>query len=228
MRTSNITWPPATATTPLAVLVSGGVDSAILLAEAMCIYPAVHPIYIRTGLYWEATELHHLEQFLAGIHTPALRSLSILEQPVRDLYGNHWSLTGLGVPEAGTPDEDVFLPGRNVLLLAKSLLWCHLKGIPEVAMAPLSSNPFPDATNEFFSEYAGAVNRAVNGNVRVLRPYADLHKRDILRRAIGLPLKYTFSCIKPTSGLHCGRCNKCFERQQGFRDAGLSDPTPYA
>ena len=96
----------------------------------------------------------------------------MLEQPVADLYGRHWSVTGDGVPAADTPDEAVFLPGRNVLLLAKPLLWCHLHGVPEVATAPLGSNPFPDATPEFYDAFAAAVSRAVGGAVRVLRPYA--------------------------------------------------------
>jgi len=47
---------------------------------------------------------------------------------------------------ADTPDDAVFLPGRNVLLLSKAMLWCHLHGVEEVALAPLESNPFPDAT----------------------------------------------------------------------------------
>jgi 7-cyano-7-deazaguanine synthase len=225
---TNTTWPPVAPTTPLAVLESGGLDSAILLAEAVRVYPEVHPLYIRTGLYWEATELAYLERFLSSIDEQSLRPLSILEQPVRDLYGNHWSLTGIDVPAAGTPDEDVFLPGRNVLLLAKSLLWCNLNGIPEIAMAPLATNPFPDGTTEFFAEFSGAVNRAVQGNVRVLRPYANLHKNEIIHRAKGIPLNLTFSCIRPDNGLHCGRCSKCFERQQGFRDAEYADPTDYA
>ena len=227
MRTITI-WPPADTTSPLAVLVSGGLDSAILLGEAVRAYPAVHPLYIRTGLFWEAAELAHLEQFLAAISTPTLRPLSILDQPVKDLYESHWSLTGVGVPAAGTPDENVFLPGRNVLLLAKTLLWCHLNHVPEVAMAPLAANPFPDATPEFFQDFSAAVNRAVEGTVRVLRPYAHLHKSELLHRATGMPLQHTFSCIRPVSGHHCGRCNKCFERQQGFRDAGLPDPTKYS
>ncbi|HEV3386477.1 MAG TPA: 7-cyano-7-deazaguanine synthase [Gemmata sp.] len=225
---TTINWPPIAPTTPLAVLASGGLDSAILLAEAVRVYPKVHPLYIRTGLYWETTELVYLDRFLAAIATTNLLPLSILEQPVRDLYGNHWSLTGLDIPIAGTPDEDVYLPGRNVLLLAKSLLWCYLNGVPEIAMAPLAANPFPDATNEFFAEFSGAVNRAVQANVRILRPYSHLHKSEILKRANGIPLRNTFSCIRPVDGLHCGRCNKCFERQQGFRDADLADPTTYS
>src|SRR5437870_2635244 len=110
----------------LAVLVSGGLDSAILLGEALRTAAAVHPLYVRGGLSWEPVELLHLRRFLDAVHAPPLRPLTILEMPVADLYGDHWSLTGRGVPGADTPDAAVFLPGRNVLLLSKAILWCHL------------------------------------------------------------------------------------------------------
>lgn len=222
-------WPPARAAHPLAVLVSGGLDSAILLAEAARSYPAVFPLYVRTGLFWEPVEFEHLARFLRALGAPNLRPVTVLDQPVADVYGSHWSVSGDGVPGADTPDEAVFLPGRNVLLLAKPLLWCHLNGVPEIATAPLGSNPFPDATPEFYDGFARVVSTAVGGSVRVLRPYADLHKVDVLRRGRGLPLEHTFSCIRPAAGgVHCGVCNKCAERKQGFRAAALNDPTQYA
>src|SRR4051812_27194379 len=198
-----LSWPPAAPQSPLAVLVSGGLDSAVLLAEAARAYPAVFPLYVRTGIAWEQVERQYLDRFLPAIRTPALRPLVVLVQPVTDLYGDHWSLTGVGVPAAGTPDEDVFLPGRNVLLLVKPLLWCHLHGVPEIALAPLAVNPFPDATPEFFAGFAGAVNRSVGGSVRVIRPYAGLHKPEVIRRGAAFPLEHTFSCIRPAGGLHC-------------------------
>lgn len=212
---------------PLAVLVSGGLDSAILLAEACRAHPAVHPLYVRFGLVWEEVELAYLRRFLDAVAAPRLRPLTVLSMPVRDTYGEHWSLTGQGVPDAGTADEAVFLPGRNVLLLAKALLWCHLHQVPAVALAPLGSNPFPDATPAFFQAYQDVVNQAIGGAVRVVRPYAALHKVEVLQRGAGLPLEWTFSCIRPREGLHCGACNKCAERQAGFRAAGLADPTVY-
>jgi 7-cyano-7-deazaguanine synthase len=219
-------WPESLTT--IAVLISGGLDSAILLANALRIHEAVQPLYVRQGLYWEPFEWAHLDWFLHAVRTPALRALHILEMPSLDLYCEHWSVTGHHVPDASTPDEAVYLPGRNVLLLAKSMLWCHLNGCPAVALATLGSNPFPDATPAFFDGFEAAVNRAIGGAVRILRPYGALHKTDVMRLGRDLPLELTFSCIQPVAGEHCGVCNKCEERKGAFAEAGMSDPTHYA
>ncbi|MFO0880230.1 MAG: 7-cyano-7-deazaguanine synthase [Gemmataceae bacterium] len=212
---------------PLAILVSGGLDSAILVGEAARHCSRVYPLYVRFGLAWEEVEQAHLRRFLQALAAPAVQPLTLLDLPVGDLYGQHWSVTGRDVPGAETADEAVFLPGRNVLLLAKALLWCHLHQVPAVAMAPLESNPFPDATPAFFQAFEQVVNQSVGGAVRVLRPYAHLHKIDVLRRGSSLPLQHSFSCIHPRHGLHCGQCNKCAERKKGFAEAGLADPTAY-
>jgi 7-cyano-7-deazaguanine synthase len=223
-------WPPAAPAGPLAVLVSGGLDSSVLLGEAARTYAAVHPLYVRVGSLWEDVELAHLRRFLTALAAPAVRPLTVLDQPVADLYGGHWSLTGDGVPAADTPDAAVYLPGRNVLLLAKPLVWCHLHGVAELATAPLACNPFPDATPAFYDAFAAVVGEAVGRRVAVLRPYAELglHKPDVIRRGAGLSLGHTFSCLRPVRGGHCGRCNKCGERRAGFAAAGVADPTDYA
>jgi 7-cyano-7-deazaguanine synthase len=220
--------PVADAPAPLAVLVSGGLDSAVLLAESVPLHPAVFPLYVRFGLFWEAAELEHLRRFLRAITAPSLRPLHILELPAHDLYSEHWSLSGSGVPDADSPDEAVFLPGRNVLLLSKALLWCHLNGVPALALAPLQGNPFPDATPAFFRDYEALVNRAVGGAVRLSQPYLGLDKVAVLERGRGMPLEWTFSCICPVEGRHCGDCNKCAERRRAFAAARLPDPTSYA
>src|SRR5262249_38564238 len=142
---------------PLAVLISGGLDSAILLGESLSRSSPVHPLYVRTGALWEQAELARLQRFLSSLAGPRLAPLQLLDQPVADLYGEHWSLTGDGVPGAATPDEAVYLPGRNVLLLSKPLLWCHLRGVPALALGTLGSNPFPDATPAFFDGFAKLV-----------------------------------------------------------------------
>lgn len=212
----------------LAVLISGGLDSAILLGEAVRARKAVYPLYVRCGLFYEPVELRELRRYLRALRAPALKPLVVLDMPVADLYGKHWSVTGRKVPGLGTPDEEVFLPGRNVLLLAKGMLWCHLHGVPAVALGSLVTNPFPDATAEFFRALEDVVNRAVAGRVRIELPYAGLHKTEVMRRGRDLPLRHSFSCIRPRNGLHCGRCNKCGERRQAFTEAGLTDPTRYA
>jgi 7-cyano-7-deazaguanine synthase len=211
-----------------AVLVSGGLDSAVLLGESLTERDTVWPLYIHTGLRWETVEMEWLQRFLHALARPALQPLTVLQQPVDDLYGSHWSLTGGNIPDADSPDEAVYLPGRNVLLLSKAILWCHLHNVPEVALAPLKANPFPDATPEFFSAFQDAVNRAVQGQVRVLWPYLHTNKKDVLLRGRELPLEHTFSCLQPVAGRHCGACNKCAERRRAFREAGVADPTVYA
>jgi 7-cyano-7-deazaguanine synthase len=201
------------------------------LADALDRFPRVHPLYIRTGLIWEKAELLWLRRYLETLApaTSRLQTLAVLEQPTGDLYGNHWSRSGNGVPAAGTPDADVYLPGRNVLLLTKALLWCHLHQIHLLALAPLAANPFPDATPSFFAAFAQAVGQAVQDRFAILRPYAGWHKTDVLRHAQHLPLHLTFSCIRPTpDARHCGQCSKCYERAKAFLDARLPDPTDYA
>jgi 7-cyano-7-deazaguanine synthase len=213
---------------PSAVLVSGGLDSAILLADMVNHkFPKVWPIFIQCGLYWEKTELNYLKKFITAIEAPNLCELVVLDIPVSDLYKDHWSLTGINVPDTESPDEAVFLPGRNVLLTAKSLLWCNLNQVKSLSLAVLESNPFPDATDSFFLGMEQTINESVSGNVKLLRPYAGMHKTDVLKLGREAPLEYTFSCIYPTNGIHCGKCNKCAERKNGFINASMKDPTSY-
>jgi 7-cyano-7-deazaguanine synthase len=150
--------------------------------------------------------------------------LTVLDEPVADVYGDHWSTGGPGVPDAGSPDEDVYLPGRTLLLAAKAAVWCRIRGIEGLAIGTLASNPFPDSTPEFDRAFEAVV----GGRFRLFRPFAGLGKADVLRRGAGLPLWRTFSCLEPVDGLHCGRCNKCAERRGGFRDQGRADRTAYA
>jgi 7-cyano-7-deazaguanine synthase len=211
----------------IALLTSGGLDSAILMGEALAKGIVVHPLYICAGHPWEEQEMTFLRRLLAEFAGSTLRSLVVLKMPVDDLYGNHWSMTGQAVPDEKSADESVFLPGRNVLLLAKGMLWCHLNRVPALAQAVLRGNPFPDATDSFYAEFEKVVNQAVGGSVRVLRPYGKMKKAEIMKRGGRAPLEWSFSCINPRAGKHCGCCNKCAERHKAFTDAGLDDPTTY-
>jgi 7-cyano-7-deazaguanine synthase len=202
----------------ICALVSGGLDSCVMLAELAKRYRKVYPVYVRQDLIWEQPELRHLRRFLRTInHEP----LTILHLPIRDLYGNHWSVTGRRVPGAKTPDEAVYLPGRNLMLLSKAAVFCALHKIPVIAVGTLGHNPFPDATPKFFRDFARM------SGVQVIAPFRQLTKVEVLRHGRHLPLHLSFSCIAPKRGRHCGRCNKCAERQWAFREAGVADKTAY-
>jgi 7-cyano-7-deazaguanine synthase len=215
----------------VAVLTSGGVDSAVLLAE-LAVGPSpptrVVPVYVRFGLVWEADEEHSLRRFLAALHGSRADELKVLDAPVRGVYGEHWSATGQNVPDEKTPDEAVYLPGRNVLLLGPTAVWCHLQGIETIALGHLGRNPFADSTPEFFEHYLAVLNRALGGGLRIVQPYRSLPKAEVLRRGRDFPLGLTWSCIQPVRGYHCGRCNKCAERQHAFVEASVPDTTAYA
>jgi 7-cyano-7-deazaguanine synthase len=214
----------------ICALVSGGLDSCVLLAALAGRYRKVYPVFIRSGLAWEAAELRHLKKFLHSARIPHVQSLTVLDLPVRDLYGVHWSTTGRKVPNARTPDEAVYLPGRNLLLLSKAAVFCALHKIDTIAMGSLDHNPFPDATPGFFREFAAVAGEALDSPLEVIAPFRALSKKEVVRRGhrLGLPLHLSFSCIAPRHGKHCGRCNKCAERQHAFCEAGVDDLTRYA
>ncbi|HZL88053.1 MAG TPA: 7-cyano-7-deazaguanine synthase [Pirellulaceae bacterium] len=212
----------------IGVLASGGLDSSILLSHLLRNGRRVQPFYIRTGLYWQRRELPALASYLAAVAAPNLADLVVLDLPLADLYQEHWSVTGHGAPDAESPDEAVFLPGRNALLLVKAAVWCQLNSIGELALAPLGTSPFEDADDHFLCDFESALNRGGAGHLELLRPFGTMTKRQVMNLGRDLPLELTFSCIAPVGGLHCGRCNKCAERKAAFRDAELPDGTRYA
>lgn len=213
-----------------AVLCSGGLDSAVLVAhEARG--GAVQPVYVSAGLAWERAEAARVDQLLAApAFAAGVRALARLEQPFTDVYpAAHWALRGTP-PAYDTPDSDVYLVGRNVLLLAKTAVYCALHGIPRIAVGPLAGNPFPDATPEFFAAMGRALSLGVDQALQIAAPFAHLGKRDVIRigAALDVPWELTLSCMNPAGAEHCGRCSKCRERLQAFAAAGVPDPAPYA
>jgi len=209
-------------------VLTGGLDSAILCADLARGHRRVHPVYIRQGLLWEETELAGLRRFFAAIDRPALAPLTTLDLPVADIYGEHWSLTGREVPGDETPDEAVYLPGRNLLLLAKVAVLCSRLKLDAIALGTLSCNPFPDNTDEFYASMSDVIHRATGHRVAILRPFSGLSKAEAIRRGADLPLHLALSCLQPVDGAHCGRCNKCAERRAGFLEARVTDRTVYA
>lgn len=206
----------------------GGLDSCVLTAEMTRTCALVIPLYIRAGLVWEECELRAVRRFLSALDSPALAPLQVLHLPLDDLYGRHWALTGRGVPEAGSPAQAVEMIGRNLMLLAKALVFAALHSLDALALAILRGNPFPDAQPKFLQNLSALTEAAVGRRVQILTPFAALTKAEVVARGRTLPLELTWSCLTPDNGLQCGRCNKCHERQCGFRMAGAVDHTAYA
>ncbi len=218
-------WPDPPVT-PSGVLCSGGLDSVVLLAWA-AERAAAQPIYVRCGLAWEAQELETLGRVLRP--SGRVLPLAILDFDVRDLYpATHWALRGTP-PAYDTPDEDVYLHGRNILLLSKAAVFAASRGIDRLVLGPLAGNPFPDATPEFFRAMGAALGLGLARSLAVVAPFATLHKADVIRLGaeLGVPLGATLSCMNPREGVHCGVCSKCRERRDAFAEAGVPDPTEY-
>jgi 7-cyano-7-deazaguanine synthase len=209
----------------IAVLASGGLDSAILVAELLRQERPVQPIYIRFGLTWEAVEEAHLRQFLETL--PA-RGLVTLDFPIADVYEAHWSLSARDIPDADSPDDAVYLPGRNLLLVAKAAVWCALHDISTIALGTLKGNPFSDSSPTFFAGLESVVQTGLAWPFQIVTPFSELTKADVLDLGRDLPLQHTFSCIQPEGEQHCGRCNKCAERRHAFSDLSIEDVTTYA
>ena len=190
----------------------------------------MHPLYVSTGLAWERAELAAVEQLLATAPFRDLAPLSRLSFTVEDVYpATHWALRGTP-PAFDTADEEVYLAGRNVMLLSKAAIYCAQHRITRIAIGPLAGNPFPDATPEFFDTMARALSLGLNHAIAVATPFLSMDKSDVIRLGVelGVPLELTLSCMNPQHGRHCGRCSKCRERRDAFHDAGIVDPTAYA
>ncbi len=211
----------------IAVLASGGLDSSVLVAD-QARNAEVFPIYVQWGLAWEAAEREALQSFLAAINNlGVIMPLTILSLPIGAMYGDHWSVTGKGVPGLEEPDSAVFLPGRNILLIGLAAVWCSTHHVSRIAIGSLHGNPFPDATPEFFRDFTRILSAGLGHHVQVEAPFRDLLKSEIIKRFSGLPLELTLTCMAPQGGKHCGRCNKCGERRLAFQQAGVPDRTVY-
>jgi len=212
------------------VLLSGGLDSAVLAAdEAQTL--TVHPVYVAAGLAWEQGEENIVRRLLnspplAGNTEPLVR----LSFDMRDVYApTHWAITGTP-PAYDTPDEDVYLHGRNVALISKAAVYAATKKISRIVLAPLAGNPFPDATPEFLNAFSTALSLGLDAPIHIEAPFSTMHKDDVIKRGaeLGVPFELTLSCMNPTGMTHCGLCSKCRERRDAFHDAGITDPTTYA
>ena len=197
------------------VLASGGLDSCALIGHMARKGKEVFPLFIKAGMTWEAAELQALRRFLARL--PAglarrVRPLTVLSVRMDDLYGDHWSTTGRGVPGWRATDSSVYLPGRNIMLLSKGGVFAATIGVPAIAIGTLSGNPFPDGAAAFFRSFGKAISTGLGFPLKIDAPFRRLGKEEIIRRFDDLPLDLSFSCSSPLRLRACGACAKCRER----------------
>ena len=214
--------------TGIVALVSGGLDSLVLIRTLQQRRAAVHPVYVRCGLWWESVELWWLRRWLAAVASPRIGSLTILDIPMRTFYGSHWSVSGRRVPSRTTPDAAVYLPGRNVMLLGAAGLYAAQHRCSTLTLGTLSGNPFADAAPRFFSTFAASLSDALSHPLAIEAPLRRFTKAQVIAADPEAPSHLTFSCLRPEGKYHCGRCNKCAERRRAFRQARVPDPTTYA
>lgn len=200
-------------------LVSGGVESAALVARALERGDVVYPVYVRSDFRWESAERYWLGRLLAAIAAPRLQPLTCLRASARNILSpTHWSFGSRPVPGARSADEAVYLPGRNLVLLATASVFCARNDIGSIALGTLRGNPFPDASPVFFSRLEKALASCFERPFSIETPFRGLSKEEVLRGAGNLPWDLTFSCLSPSrSGRSpCLRCNKCEERRKAF------------
>lgn len=220
-----------------AVLFSGGLDSAVLLADALARRApgdVVTALYVGVGFAWESEERAMIARLLS--HAPFTGRIDApvdLAFDMRDVFpGSHWAVRG-EPPAFDTPDEDVFIDGRNVILLSKAAVYAAKTAARgssiTLSLGTLAGNPFPDATPAFFAAMSRALSLGLDAAMAIEAPFARWHKADVIRRGVevGVALELTLSCMQPKDGLHCGRCSKCRERRDAFHAAGVADPTSY-
>lgn len=223
---------------PAAILLSGGLDSATVLAIARSEGLACHCLTVDYG------QRHRVEIEAARRVAEDLGAVShrVVGLDLRTIGGS--ALTDdIEVPKDSEPGSGkipvTYVPARNTLLLSLLL------GLAEVVDADqlfiganaVDYSGYPDCRPAFLAAFeALAATATVAGaedgvRYRVRAPLLDLSKAEIIRRGTTLGVDYglTWSCYDPTTdGLACGRCDSCILRRRGFAEAGVEDPTRYA
>ena len=223
---------------PAVVLLSGGLDSATVLAIAKAEGFECHCLTVDYG------QRHRVEIEAARRVVESLGATShrIVALDLRTIGGS--ALTDdIDVPKDGDPDSTevpiTYVPARNTVLLALLL------GLAEVVEADqlfiganaVDFSGYPDCRPPFLQAFealaaVATVAGAERGvRYRVRAPLLELSKAEIILRGTALGVDYglTWSCYDPTpEGLACGRCDSCILRRRGFEEAGVADPTSYA
>jgi 7-cyano-7-deazaguanine synthase len=217
------------------VLVSGGLDSATVLAMARARNFRCFALSVHYG------QRHHAELAAATRVAAALGAFEhrVMAVDLAGIGGSALTDEKLAVPElpaAGIPIT--YVPARNTLLLSLALGWAEVAGARDifVGVNAVDYSGYPDCRPEFiaaFEELARVATKAgvEGGRFKIHAPLIDMSKAEIIRTGIGLGVDYgmTVSCYQADGeGRACGRCDSCRLRAEGFAAAGVADPTRYA
>jgi len=219
---------------PAVVLVSGGLDSATCLAIAAGAGYRCHALSIDYGQRHRA-ELAAAARVAARAGAVQHRVLSI---DLAGFGGSALTDPAIAVPEApGDGIPVTYVPARNTVFLALALAWAETLGARDlfIGVNEVDYSGYPDCRPAFVAAFERLANLATRAGVegaglRIHAPLIDLSKAQIIAAGTGLGVDYaaTVSCYQASDeGLACGRCDACRLRAEGFRAAGVADPTRY-
>ncbi|MBA2410683.1 MAG: 7-cyano-7-deazaguanine synthase QueC [Gammaproteobacteria bacterium] len=216
------------------VLLSGGLDSATVLAIARAAGYTCHALSFRYGQR-HAAELVAARRIADALGAAEHRVFHI----DLSLFGGS-ALTDASLQVPQQPGEGIpvtYVPARNTVFLSVALAWAETLSARDIFIGvnAVDYSGYPDCRPEFVAAFESLANLATKAGIegerfRVHAPLIDLDKAEIIRRGVALTVDYTLtvSCYVATdSGQACGRCDACRFRAEGFRNAGIVDPTPY-
>jgi 7-cyano-7-deazaguanine synthase len=216
------------------VLLSGGLDSATTLAMARDQGFDCYALSVDYG------QRHRAELDAAACVARALDAREHRVVPIGIAQFGGSALTDPTIPVPETPSQGIpitYVPARNTLLLALALGWAEVLGARDlfIGVNAVDYSGYPDCRPEFIAAFQTLANLATKAGIegpgfRVHAPLINLTKAEIIRRGTDLGLDYglTLSCYQADEqGRACGRCDSCRLRAEGFRAAGLPDPTRY-
>jgi 7-cyano-7-deazaguanine synthase len=215
------------------VLVSGGMDSAVVLALARERGLACHALSVSYG------QRHSAELAAAAelARTQGAIAHKLVTVDLRSIGGS--ALTAdIAVPEAAAPGIPVtYVPARNTIMLSVALGWAEVLGAQEIhcGVNAVDYSGYPDCRPEFIAAFEALAGLATKAGVEgrplsVRAPLMRMSKADIAREGarLGVDFSRTVSCYQADAqGRACGRCDACRLRAEGFAAAGMVDPTRY-
>ena len=217
------------------VLVSGGMDSAVVLALAREQGFAVHALSVRYGQR-HTSELEAADRVSSALGAVAHKTVNV---DLRSFGGSALTDSDMEVPEAGGPGiPTTYVPARNTIMLSVALGWAEVLGAADIfcGVNAVDYSGYPDCRPEFIDAFEKLANLATKAGVegaglRIRAPLMKMSKADIVREGmrLGVDFGQTVSCYRADEqGLACGHCDACRLRADGFAEAGVPDPTHYA